>query len=154
MRWFHGGRTDRPVHAEVGHLGIARFHVRILGAISITKEEEALAGATRFCRMFKGALVRLVSGLATMLDELTEDALPQSYPQILSQLTPRQVQVLEGFLVEPDDARIARRMGLRVHSVRNRLTEILRRLGLRSRAELMKLALLAKLRDELEDRPA
>lgn len=89
-----------------------------------------------------------------MLDELTEDALPQSYPQILSQLTPRQVQVLEGFLVEPDDARIARRMGLRVHSVRNRLTEILRRLGLRSRAELMKLALLAKLRDELEDRPA
>jgi len=64
--------------------------------------------------------------------------------ELLAELTSRQRLVLAHFVVELEESCIARRMGLKAQTVRNHIAGILRRLRLRSRAELMKVALLAQ----------
>lgn len=67
--------------------------------------------------------------------------------QILLELTPRQAQVLQHFHVAPDDTRVAKAMGISQHTVRNHLAAIMDKLGVGSRAELVKLVQDAKRRD-------
>lgn len=55
----------------------------------------------------------------------------------LPRLTPKHAEVVKWFRHDPHDAAIAQQMGLKTQTVRNYIAQILRTLGLRSRAELM-----------------
>lgn len=69
----------------------------------------------------------------------------------LQRLTPKHAEVVEWFGHEPHDAAIAKRMGLRTQTVRNYIAQILRTLGVRSRAELMQMLQEVKRYDEPRD---
>jgi len=75
----------------------------------------------------------------------------RTYAEIVALLTPREREVLELFVVEPSETRIAKRMGIALQTMHNHMSSIRKKLGVESRAELMRVALLAKLREELLD---
>jgi DNA-binding CsgD family transcriptional regulator len=63
--------------------------------------------------------------------------------ELLARLTPAELQVLEGFMRGDGDKRTAGTRHTKGNTVRNQLTAIEKKLGVRSRAELMKLVLTA-----------
>lgn len=76
----------------------------------------------------------------------------RSYSEIVALLTPQEVRTLELFLVDSSDEAIAKQMDRSPQTVRNHVASIQKKLGVESRAELMKLVLLAKVREEFLDR--
>ncbi|NQT11555.1 MAG: hypothetical protein HQ582_02330 [Planctomycetes bacterium] len=73
---------------------------------------------------------------------------PRLFSEIMARLTTREAEVLELFVAEASDVRVAARLGNGTQTVRNHMASIHKKLGVRTRAELMKLVLLTKLRDE------
>ena len=72
----------------------------------------------------------------------------RTYTEIAAVLTAREAEVLESFLTDPSETHITKRLGMAAQTVRNHMSSIREKLGVQSRAELMKVALLAKLRED------
>lgn len=70
-----------------------------------------------------------------------------TYAAIQSRLTSRQREILECFVAEPNEARVAKRLGLATRTVRNQIPKIMHRLHISCRVELANLVLLAKLEE-------
>ena len=76
----------------------------------------------------------------------------RSYSEIVAPLTSQEARALEMFVVDPSDVAIAKQMDRSPQTVRNYVASIQKKLGVRSRAELMKVVLLAKVREEFLER--
>lgn len=76
----------------------------------------------------------------------------RTYAEIVALLTDREAEVLELFLAEASETRIAKRLGMALQTVRNHLGSIQKKLVVESRAELMRVALLAKMREDFLER--
>ena len=62
---------------------------------------------------------------------------PKEKPTRSPALTPRERQIVAAMMTAASNRDIARRLGLSEQSVKNRLTSLYRRLGIRNRVELV-----------------